>query len=218
MSRTAFAFTLWLVLAPPPLLAAPPDLEVPAEIRPAGQYVQFVPKTTAKAVTYIGLSNVDPVPAVVLKDQRLFLLDTRGLPQGRYRFAAVGTLGDEQARADFAVVIGDALPVPPPTPPGPVPNPAKVTAATFVYEKDQHVVPPPVLAALNKLNRERGIVATVFDKDVTDGGGEVPDQYRIALDAAKKVGLPALVVMTGSIVLRVVKDPKTEQTVLEAAK
>lgn len=105
-------------------------------------------------------------------------------------------------------VPGGQLPAPP--------SVTRATAATFVYEKDLHVVPPPVLAALNKLNRERDIIATVFEKDTTDGTGEVPEQYKVALDAAAKAGLPALVVLNGKEVLRVVRDPKTEQSVLEA--
>ena len=98
-------------------------------------------------------------------------------------------------------------------PPVPV---VKATAATFVYEKSDHVVPSAVLSALNKLNREKGIIATVFEEDTTDGTGEVPTQYQAALAAAKAAGLPALVVTAGKDVLRVVKNPKTGQEVLEA--
>lgn len=100
--------------------------------------------------------------------------------------------------------------------PGPDAPSTKVTAVTFVYEKDQHGVPGPVHAALNKLNRERGIIATVFEQDTKDGTGEVPEQYKATLAAAKEAGLPALVVLSGNTVLRVVKDPKTEAQVLEA--
>ena len=97
------------------------------------------------------------------------------------------------------------------------PTPAtKATAATFVYEKDQHIVPGPVLAALNQLNRERGIIATLFEQDTKDGTGDVPEQYKPALAAAKEAGLPALVVQAGKDVLRTVKDPKTEDEVLKA--
>lgn len=101
--------------------------------------------------------------------------------------------------------------------PLPVPD-TKATAATYVYEKDQHTVPNAVLGAMNKLNRERGIVATLFEEDTTDGGGEVPEQYKVPVEAAKKAGLPALVVTADKEVLAVVKDPKTEEAVLEAVK
>lgn len=91
----------------------------------------------------------------------------------------------------------------------------KATRATYVYEKDETAVPAGVLSALNKLNR-LGVVATPFEADTIDGGGEVPDQYRVALAAAKEAGLPALVVQAGDQVLRTVKAPTTEEAVMEA--
>lgn len=103
--------------------------------------------------------------------------------------------------------------IPPVTPPPPE---VKATAATFVYEKSDHAVPSPVLAALNRLNREKGVIATLFDHDQRDGTESIPDQYEVPLKAAKEVGLPALVVTAGSVVLKVVKNPTTEQQVMEA--
>lgn len=92
----------------------------------------------------------------------------------------------------------------------------KATAATFIYEKDLHVVPGPVFAALNKLNREQNIVATVYEEDTKDGTGDVPEQYKSALEEARKAGLPALVVMAGTKVVKIVVNPKTEAEVLDA--
>lgn len=94
--------------------------------------------------------------------------------------------------------------------------PQKVTAAVYVYEKDQTAIPPAVLAAMDKLNR-RGIVANSLDVQTTDGIGDVPDQFKVPFSAAKEAGLPSLVVTAGPKVLKVVKDPKTEEAVLEAA-
>jgi hypothetical protein len=53
---------------------------------------------------------------------------------------------------------------------------------------------------------------------VVDGDGEVPDQYAAAIEAARKAGLPALVIMAGGKVLRVVKAPTTAEQVTEAVK
>ena len=92
-----------------------------------------------------------------------------------------------------------------------------VTAVTYIYEKDDTAIPRPVGAALNKLNT-MGILATDFEEDTADGTGEVPEQYKIALEAARKAGLPCLVVQSGNNVVRVVKDPKTLEAVMEAAK
>ena len=99
----------------------------------------------------------------------------------------------------------------------PTPFTPKVTAATYVYEKGDTPIPSPVLAAIDKLNR-LGILATTFEQDTKDGTGDVPEQYKAARTAAMNVGLPALVVVAGEKVLRTVKEPKTEEAVLEAVK
>lgn len=95
--------------------------------------------------------------------------------------------------------------------------PLKVTAVTYVYEKDDSFVPSPVAAALDKLNRQ-GIIANTVDDDVIDGDGEVADQYKLAIPAARLSGLPTLVVTTDQTVTKVVKNPLTEEAVLEAVK
>jgi hypothetical protein len=124
----------------PAPVPAGPRLKIDAEVKPAGQYATFVPDTDCKAVTYVGLSGVEPIPSAVLLDARLFLLDTRGLQPGRYQFAAVGAAGDRQVRADFAVVVGVPPPPQPPGPgpqppgPGPTPNPTTEPTVLVVYE------------------------------------------------------------------------------------
>jgi hypothetical protein len=95
-----------------------------------------------------------------------------------------------------------------------VPGPA--TSATYVYEKDATAVPVGVSVGIDKLNRERKIVATLLERDTTDGDGDIPDQYRPALEAARAKGLPALVVLSGSTVLSIVKDPKTAEEIARA--
>lgn len=94
---------------------------------------------------------------------------------------------------------------------------SKPDAVTFVFEKDQHAIPSPVMSALNKLNRQ-GIMATTHEVDTTDGSNEIPEQYKLVVPAAQEAGLPALVVSGNGKVIRVVKDPKTEEAVLEAAR
>lgn len=94
-------------------------------------------------------------------------------------------------------------------------SPAKATAAVYVFEKDESPVPTGVTVALDTLNR-RGVVANLYEADTTDGDGDVPTQFAAALEAAKTSGLPALVVLSGSSVLRVVPAPSTDAAVLEA--
>jgi len=99
---------------------------------------------------------------------------------------------------------------------GRVDTSGSATAAVYVYEKDDGGVPPFVAVAVNRLNRERKVVATLLEDDTTDGDGEVPEQYRSALDAARKAGLPAVVALAGRTVLRVTPQPASEAAVMEA--
>lgn len=94
--------------------------------------------------------------------------------------------------------------------------PAAATAAVYVYEKDSHAIPTGVTVGINRLNRERKIVATLLEDDTTDGTGEVPEQYRTALDAARKSGLPSLVVLSGSTVLATISAPATADEIVRA--
>lgn len=94
--------------------------------------------------------------------------------------------------------------------------PSKATAAMYVYEKDASAVPVGVTVALNRLNRERQIVATLLEADTTDGDGDVPDQYKPVLEAARQKGLPALVVLAGSTVLAVVAAPTDADAIVRA--
>jgi len=96
-----------------------------------------------------------------------------------------------------------------------VPPTNNVTAVVYVFEKDDTAVPVAVSFALDKINRD-GIEATIFEDDIVDGTGETPEQYKIALAAAREAGMPVLVVLAGDKVVRVVKAPTTEQAVMEA--
>ncbi len=96
----------------------------------------------------------------------------------------------------------------------PVIGPSKATAATYVHAP-KAVLPAGVMAGLNELNA-KGIVATSIAEDATDGDGQVPEQYKHTLPAAKVAGIPSLVVQSGETVIRTVKAPTTKQQVLEA--
>lgn len=111
-------------------------------------------------------------------------------------------------------------PTPSPLPaPGPVPapvNPSTITSITYVYEKDTGPVPPAVASALDRINREKKIPATLFEEDTVDGTGKTPAQYKPALDAARAASIPSLVVLSGTAVVKVVKAPKAESDVLSS--
>jgi hypothetical protein len=97
-----------------------------------------------------------------------------------------------------------------------VATPELATAAVYVYEKDESAIPVGVTVGLNRLNRERHIVATLLEADTTDGSGDVPDQYREALAAATASGLPALVVLSGTTVLSVTPAPEDAEAIVRA--
>lgn len=91
-----------------------------------------------------------------------------------------------------------------------------VTAGVYVYEKDDGPVPAGVSSGIDRLNREKKITASMCEDDTVDGTGEVPEQYRVAVDAARKAPLPAFVVLSGSTVIKVVKSPKAEEEIVGA--
>jgi len=94
--------------------------------------------------------------------------------------------------------------------------PVVADRVVYVYEKDDGDSPAWVTTGLNRLNRERRVVATLFEDNTTNGAGDIPTQYREAVPAARVAGLPALVVLGGTNVLRVVPAPATEAAVMEA--
>lgn len=88
----------------------------------------------------------------------------------------------------------------------------KVTAAVYVHERSKGGIPSHVGTALSKLNG-RDILATAHE----DGPGAIPKQYEFAVPAAREAGIPSFVTMAADrSVLKVVKQPATEQAVLEA--
>lgn len=88
----------------------------------------------------------------------------------------------------------------------------KADHVTYVYEKDGTAVPDAVKAAISKLNDREGLVADTAEDDEVDANGNIP----AAVVEARKAGEPCLVVMGGGKLIRVVKDPKTEDDVLKA--
>lgn len=115
------------------------------------------------------------------------------------------------------LTLGGATPEEPVDPQNP-PSQRKVTAVTYVYEKDKGLVPKGVAKALQELNDGGSIVATEFEEDTVDGDGNVPDQYKAALTAAKEAGIPCLVVIYDKGPPKIVPNPQTPESVLEAVK
>jgi hypothetical protein len=149
------------------------------------------------------------------------LIIWEGDPGSKYTVLFVPDSVTESLSATTVTLSGTTTVPPPvdnPTDPIKPPLTRKVTAVTYVYEKDQNPVPPQVVKALADINKEGLAVATYFDDDNTSGKDTVPEQYKVALSAAKQEGLPCLVVVYSSGPPKVVKDPKTTQEVMEALK
>lgn len=142
-------------------------------------------------------------------------LEFRGDKPGVYVIAAL--IPPELAL--HRVEVGGSFPPQPDDPETPEePDPpatTKIDRVTYCYEKDSNSVPRPVSAALQQLNAQ-GILATEFEEDSVSGDGRTPTQYVVALEAARKAGLPALVIQSGDTVVRVVRNPTTSEQVLEA--
>lgn len=95
------------------------------------------------------------------------------------------------------------------------PEPRTVTQVVYCFEKDQTPIYPGVAEALTELNK-RGIKATEFERDTTDGDGQIPEQYKAARQAALDSGLPALVVEYSDGGLVVVDDPRNADEIIDA--
>ncbi len=171
------------------------DLGIQDEVKPTGQYVTLQPKTEAKAITYIGLSGIDPIPSAFLKDARWFLLDTRGLSKGRYRFAAVGSLDDEHVRVDFSVVVGEPGPAPgPDPPPGPGPGPGPTPTLDALGQKSYDAVKLLPSIAQSKAGAVAAVYRDVIAKAeaLTSGYSSISEiQSKLQAVRAEAQGDPA---------------------------
>jgi hypothetical protein len=93
----------------------------------------------------------------------------------------------------------------------------KATHVCYVFNvRETGTVPGPVLVGLNRINREKQILAD--NLELPDEGETVPTPYQAILAAAKEAGLPSLVVAAneGKTIIKVVKNPTTDQAVWES--
>lgn len=106
------------------------------------------------------------------------------------------------------------------TDPGPGPTPPVTTTADMVavvYESDDTGLPKPyVTGALNEL-KAKGLEVRLFDDDVTTGDGKVPTSIAPIIKAARKNGLPALVVMSKGKIVKAVNLPATKEEIVRLA-
>ncbi len=109
---------------------------------------------------------------------------------------------------DKPVVVDPDKPVDPLTP-------VETDLVAIIYESDDFIPPPYITGALRQL-REQGLEVRAFDKDVTSGSGDVPKQIAAALTAARRIRLPALVLVRNGKVTRAIRLPRSTSAILEA--
>lgn len=197
---------------------AGPVVEIPAEVKAEpGAWVVVAPKTDAKSVVYVGLDGLAAFPSSELKDPRKLVVNPSKV--GRFRFVAVGTLGDEQTATAFTIVVGNVPPGPGPGPnpdPGPNPEPSdpapiagdglKVlimfeTAEAAKYTRDQQLILAPAKQVADFLNSQcvedsKGKKAwRIWDKDV-DAENADP-AFKDALAKARPTSLPWVLISNG---------------------
>jgi hypothetical protein len=228
MSRIALAIALWLACG----LAFAQKATTLTVMPSAGKAVGIV-RTTAVGRWWVMDSKMTPVPAQSFKLSADAgggsLCFFEGTPGATYGVLFIPDSVSETL-AGASVKLGGSAPTDP-TDPQPDPNDpsdpnqtTKPTAAHYLFDKSQNPVPAKVAAALAEINKatvdggSTKILADEFEVHTTDGTGEIPDQYKVALSEANKIGIPCLVVMAGDRVLRTVKAPTTKEEVLNAVK
>lgn len=84
-----------------------------------------------------------------------------------------------------------------------------------VYESLEQSAPLQALVARRQLD---GIQFRIIDDDVIDRQGQIPDDLRLIVDAARQHGLPAIVLQVGDQVVRVEALPQKADDIISFAK
>ena len=90
-------------------------------------------------------------------------------------------------------------------------------AVAIVYESETTTPAPYVLGAINQLSQD-GYSVRMIDDDTTTGQNEQPGVIGLAVQAARKSGLPALVLISGGKVITAKDLPATKADILEAVR
>jgi hypothetical protein len=224
-----YSILLWSAMAQAAMSQQPKSVITGPKEAPTGELV-ILDASQSQGLGYLWIL-VDSEKSFLPVDNGLKCVFSTGTP-GQYIFVLVvsGTNsngGPAVATAKHVLKVTGNNPPPPvvkpdtpsdPTKPSDPPTDPnlKIDRVTYVYEKDQNSVPPQVERALNKINADSsfGIVASHFEDDTVDGDNETPEQYKIAWEAAVKNGLPTMVFQSGKTVVKMLRDPQTEEQVM----
>ena len=190
-----------LLVTAVPAAGAPPEISIPVEIAtPADEWFVYAPVTDAKSVVYVALDRLKAFPSSEAKDPRKLILPPS--IAGRYRFVAVGRLGDEQTVRPFTVVVGGAGPGPTPMPPPPDPDVTPGTRRLFIVVVEETLAvanargaffgDPSLKARVAQMKH----IVRVVDKDVVNEFGQPPADVKRFLDASAGKPWPQLFLVT----------------------
>lgn len=199
-----------------------PLLKVPSEIKvEVGEFISITAETNTDWVNFKVDKGLNIFPPNLLSDKKSTVIIAK--KEGVY--TVLTYTGNDKGGIDgtTTIIVGTPPPVvvtPPVTdptkPPVVTPPTTKPTAVTYVYEKDDTALEPAIMAALDQLNRTKGVKATLYEHDTPNGNDQVPEQYKAALAAGKSVGLPALVVTAGNVIIKSISKPTAEQVAASA--
>lgn len=125
----------------------------------------------------------------------------------------ITTLYTLAVEVEGSVVYSQAIVTVTDTPPPPVVDTKSLVS--IVYESSEMPVPRQVHNARFELEA-KGYECRVVDADVVTGLGTVPVHMRVAIEAARSQGLPALIVTNGDKVLRKMALPATDVEIVKA--
>lgn len=200
---------LLILLAGSLLIAAPPALKLPKEVKgDVGDFLEVVAETEGKIVQWKALDKgMSLFPVHRLKDTKTAIVVAK--KPGRYRLAAVTAVGDEPSEiAETVLIIGDP-PAPGPEP-DPGPKPGKMWVVV-VYDNSQES--PPHLTDNTMWDKvsaagHKWRVLEVKQDDVTS------KNYKRFVDSVG--GCPALLLMEpNGKLIKATKLPSTTEATLK---
>lgn len=177
---------------------------------PKGTWVTVspLPDSNVKTVTYVSLDGLAAFPSSNLTDQRKLVVQPNA--DGRFSFAAIGSLNDVSVRTDLTIIVGSVTPptpTPTPVPPAPTPQPDPVPSDSLYPELQEafnnDTTPKEAAAKLSDSKK----LAAIYRGALKDGG---------IVETAKTIG--ELYKVMAEAAQSVVPDPKLKYTRTRIAK
>lgn len=99
-----------------------------------------------------------------------------------------------------------------PAPDEPTPPTTKIASIQYVYEQREGGPSNEIQSVMDRINREKKIKTTMVDDDAENADGQIPKQYRVAIEESKKIGVPCVVALdTEGRMVKSIKKPTADQ-------